>query len=53
MDTYTQGEIELDINRYPSLDPDTQNEIVQKYRALYDRIRSEGLFQCKDRSYGI
>ncbi|MCJ1404082.1 hypothetical protein MMC11_007307 [Xylographa trunciseda] len=53
MDAYTQHEIDLDIDKYPSLDQETQNSIVQKYRALHDRIRSEGLFECSYRSYLI
>ncbi|MCJ1289202.1 hypothetical protein MMC34_000734 [Xylographa carneopallida] len=53
MDAYTQHEIDLDIDKYPSLDADTQTDIVQKYRALHDRIRNEGLFECSYRSYFI
>ncbi|MCJ1282792.1 hypothetical protein MMC26_002118 [Xylographa opegraphella] len=53
MDAYTQHEIDLDIDKYPSLDANTQSDIVQKYRALQDRVRNEGLFECSYRSYLI
>ncbi|MCJ1471592.1 hypothetical protein MMC13_000232 [Lambiella insularis] len=53
MDVYTQREIDLDIDKYPSLDPETQEKIVRRYRTLYDRIRNEGLFQCNYSSYAI
>ncbi|MCJ1421662.1 hypothetical protein MMC32_008028 [Xylographa parallela] len=53
MDACTQHEIDLDIDKYPSLDADTQNDIVQKYRALHDRVSNEGLFECSYRSYLI
>ncbi|MCJ1411764.1 hypothetical protein MMC19_005856 [Ptychographa xylographoides] len=53
MGAYTQREIDRDIAKYPSLDPGTQNDIVQKYRALNDRIRAEGLYECNYSSYLI
>ena len=48
---FTRQEIISDLARYPSLDPDTQGDIVRKYRVLHDRIRSEGLYQCNYGSY--
>ena len=53
MDAYTQQEIDLDLTKYPALDPATQDEIVQKYRLLYKRIEDEGLFQCNYSAYAI
>ena len=53
MDAYTQQEIDLDLAKYPALDPATQDDIVRKYRLLYDKIQSEDLFQCRYTSYLI
>jgi delta8-fatty-acid desaturase len=53
MEVYTQHEIDLDIDKYPSLDLDTQEQIIRKYRALNERIRSEGLYDCNYRAYLI
>ncbi len=51
MDAYTQQEIYLDLAKYPALDHATQDNIVQRYRILNDRIRAEGLYQCDYTSY--
>ena len=53
LDAYTQQEIDLDLEKYPPLDPTTQDDIVHRYRQLNDRIRAEGLYQCDYRSYLI
>ncbi|KAA6411731.1 MAG: fatty acid desaturase [Lasallia pustulata] len=53
MDAYTQHEINLDLAKYPALDPATQDGIVQRYRQLNERIRAEGLYQCNYISYMI
>lgn len=53
MDARTQQEIDLDLAKYPALDPATQDDIVHKYRLLFDRLRAEGLFQCNYTSYLI
>lgn len=53
MDARTQREIDVDKATYPSLDPETQDQIVQKYRKLEERIQAEGLYQCRYWSYGI
>lgn len=37
--------------KYPPLDSASQDLIVQKYRALNDRIRAEGLYNCPYASY--
>ncbi|KXJ87339.1 fatty acid desaturase-domain-containing protein [Microdochium bolleyi] len=36
---------------YPSVDPDTQADIVKKYRALHERVRNEGYYQCHYSAY--
>ena len=53
MDVYTQEAIDLDIDKYPSLDRKTQDAIVRKYRSLYKRIEMEGLFDCNYSAYAI
>ncbi|KAI9830243.1 MAG: hypothetical protein M1819_005770 [Sarea resinae] len=53
IDRRTQEEIELDSAKYPPLDPVTQDRIVEKYRILHDRMRTEGLYDCHYSSYFI
>lgn len=53
MDARTQQEIDLDVAKYPSLDPATQGDIVRKYRLLYDRLRAEKLFDCNYTAYAV
>jgi sphingolipid 8-(E)-desaturase len=51
MDARTQEEIDIDLSIYPDLYPETQDEIVKKYRALNERIKAEGLYQCNYWNY--
>jgi sphingolipid 8-(E)-desaturase len=53
LDAHTASEILLDTTKYPSLDSASQDLIVQKYRALNERIRAEGLYYCPYASYLI
>ncbi|KAK1753494.1 hypothetical protein QBC47DRAFT_415281 [Echria macrotheca] len=53
LDTLTRREIKLDLDRYPALDPDTQDAIVQKYRELNKRIRAEKLYDCNYGAYAV
>ncbi|KAF2808053.1 fatty acid/sphingolipid desaturase [Mytilinidion resinicola] len=53
MDARTQREIDLDKSLYPSLDPATQADVVEKYRKLEKRIEAENLYQCRYSSYAI
>ena len=41
-----------DLMEYPSLDPQTQQAIVQKYRTLHHTIQAEGFYDCKYGEYG-
>ncbi|KAK7992258.1 hypothetical protein PG996_012729 [Apiospora saccharicola] len=52
-DRETHKKISLDLDKYPSLDFSTQDEIVQKYRVLHEQVKSEGLYQCNYTSYAI
>lgn len=51
LDRRTHDEINLDLSLYPSLEPKIQDEVVQKYRALDERLRAAGLYQCNYLSY--
>ena len=53
LDLQTKREIDLDTAIYPSLDAETQDEIVRKYRLLNERIKAEGLYQCNYSAYAI
>jgi delta8-fatty-acid desaturase len=53
LDRRTQQELDFDKAKYPSLDPQTQDNITRKYRELQKRIKAEGLYDCKYTSYGI
>ncbi|KAL8996517.1 MAG: hypothetical protein Q9169_003984 [Polycauliona sp. 2 TL-2023] len=43
--------LQNDLDDYPSLDAATQQVIVKKYRALHQRIRAEGYYDCQYREY--
>lgn len=49
----TREQIDLDHTKYPSLDPVTQEEVVQKYRLLDERLHAEGLYDCNYLAYAI
>ena len=53
MDARTQKEIDLDLDKYPSLDPATQDDIVRRYRQLGQIIHAQGLYQCHYTEYLI
>ncbi|KAI0015838.1 fatty acid desaturase [Xylariomycetidae sp. FL0641] len=53
LDTITREKISLDHEKYPSLDAATQDAIVAKYRALNERIKAEGLYQCNYWAYAV
>ncbi|KIW03120.1 uncharacterized protein PV09_05763 [Verruconis gallopava] len=53
LDVKTREELKLDLDIYPPLDSKTQDEIVRKYRLLDERIKAEGLYQCRYSAYGI
>ena len=52
-DAYTQQEIDLDLAKYPPLDPITQDNIIRRYRSLHNRLDDEGLFHCNYSAYLI
>jgi delta8-fatty-acid desaturase len=53
LDAITKEHIDLDLSKYPALDLATQDEIIGKYRALDQRLRAEGLYDCNYSAYGI
>lgn len=46
-----QAHIE-DLRDYPSLDAQTQQAIVQRYRTLHHTIKAEGFYDCRYGEYG-
>jgi delta8-fatty-acid desaturase len=53
LNSLTKERIDLDHAKYPSLDLATQDEVVRKYRVLYQRMREEKLFDCNYYAYAI
>jgi delta8-fatty-acid desaturase len=53
IDVVTREELNLDLAKYPPLESEVQDEIVQKYRQLNERIKAQGLYQCRYSSYAI
>jgi sphingolipid 8-(E)-desaturase len=53
LNTLTHEKIALDLDKYPPIDPETQDDIVNKYRELYQRVQDEGLYQCNYWAYGV
>jgi delta8-fatty-acid desaturase len=51
IDTRTKAELDLDLARYPALDPATQDLIVHKYRLLNEKIKAMGLYKCNYTAY--
>ena len=43
--------LDHDLDQYPSLDASTQRAIVEKYRALHQKIKAEGYYDCQYRHY--
>jgi len=53
LNTLTHEKIALDLDKYPPIDPETQDDIVSKYRELHQRVKDEGLYQCNYWAYGV
>jgi delta8-fatty-acid desaturase len=51
-DWAVQQGVDKDLRDYPSVDPIVQQAIVNKYRALHQRIHDEGLDNCRYIEYG-
>lgn len=51
-DMLIANEAQASLNTYPSLDAETQADIVEKYRALHERVRNEGFYDCNYGAYG-
>jgi sphingolipid 8-(E)-desaturase len=47
-----QKEVHEATQAYPSLDLETQQSISREYRALHERIKDEGYYQCRYSEYG-
>lgn len=46
-----RGEVDDNIRDYPSLDTQTQRAIENRYRALHDRVKNEGYYECRYQEY--
>lgn len=53
LNAITRELMDVDRATYPSLSPDTQDEIVRKYRLLGERIRDAGLYNCNYWAYAV
>jgi delta8-fatty-acid desaturase len=53
LNAITKELLDLDSAQYPPLDPQTQEEILRKYKILGERIKAEGLFNCNYSAYLI
>jgi sphingolipid 8-(E)-desaturase len=51
-DLTIQDEVNRGLREYPSIDPSVQQEIVNKYRALHQRVQDEGYYDCPYLEYG-
>ncbi|KAL6898654.1 fatty acid desaturase domain-containing protein [Trichoderma evansii] len=51
-DWAVQQGVEEGLRDYPSVDPIVQQGIVNRYRALHQQIRDEGLYSCRYIEYG-
>lgn len=51
-DERVQNHAGVDAEQYPSVEPAVQEEIVRKYRALHQRVRDDGLYDCPYLDYG-
>lgn len=49
---WTQQELQRDLENFPSLDTATQTDIIVQYKALDERLRAEGLYDCDYWAYG-
>lgn len=53
MDDITTGQVAADLAKYPDLDHISQDQIVNKYRALDQELRAAGLYDCPYSAYAI
>ena len=44
--------INEDVRDFPSLDASTQDQIAREYRALHERVKAEGYYDCRYLEYG-
>lgn len=51
-DVAMQEEVERDIRDYPSVDSEVQLDIVDKFRALHQRVHDENFYECRLVEYG-
>ncbi|GAB7360949.1 hypothetical protein MBLNU230_g0932t1 [Neophaeotheca triangularis] len=52
-DSRTQQELQRDLETFPSLDSETQANIITKYKQLDERLNAERLYDCNYTAYAI
>jgi delta8-fatty-acid desaturase len=51
LDALTRGQIKIDVDNYPGVDPATQHHITAKYRTLHQRVVDDGLYELSPTAY--
>lgn len=49
--TAVEQAFDVDVKDYPSVDRETQQGIVQKYRELHNKVKREGYYDCRYKEY--
>ena len=49
--TAVEQAFRLDVKDYPSVDRETQQRIVEKYRELHNKVKREGYYDCRYKEY--
>jgi len=53
IDLTEKEEIERDLLKYPSLDPETQRGISKKFREMQEKAKEQGLYVCDYTNYAL
>ncbi|KAL1900398.1 hypothetical protein Cpir12675_000980 [Ceratocystis pirilliformis] len=53
LDLETKKAISIDLDKYPSLEEDSQAMIVDKYRELHEKVKEAGLYKLRPMSYVV
>ena len=49
--TAVEQAFDVDVKDYPSVDRETQQGIVKKYRELHNQVKREGYYDCRYKEY--
>lgn len=53
LDSITRQHINIDLDKYPAPEPETQARILVKYRELHQRVIDLGLYECGSMAYAV